>query len=305
MKISVVTTIYNSGYLVPELIKEITQNILIVTNNYEIILVDDNSKDNSWEKILESAKNNQHIKGIKLSRNYGQQIAMSAGLRYAEGDYIVIMDGDLQNPPSSIPVITEKLNEGYDIVYTVSNIRNNWKDELTSKLFWYLVNKIFKVGIIPNQLMMKGFNKKALEIYNSYDERVRVVAGITHDIGLNYCVINVKNQRRQKGKGNYNFFKRFHLMIELVIALTQKPLEYLINISIAILILSILFGIFNAINFIMYPNIPKGYTSLIILITFFGSLNMLLLGIIGRYLSNIYAEVRKRPLFLISEKINF
>ncbi|MES2691194.1 MAG: glycosyltransferase family 2 protein [Bacteroidota bacterium] len=303
-KLSVVSPIYRAEKIVNELVNQIAAASGTITENVEIILVDDYSPDNSWNEISTICAKNNQVKGIKLSKNYGQQMAISAGLRYATGDIIIIMDGDLQNPPESIPVIAAEIKKGYDIVYTVSKTRNHWRDELTSKIFWYVINTLFKVGMIPNQLMMKGFNKKYLEAYNSYDERIRVVAGITHDIGLKQTTIEVDNKRRTSGKGNYTFFKRFHLMLDIILTMTNKPLNYLINISMLSVIVSVLVGIYTSINYIIYPNVPPGYTTLLLFISFFGSLTLLVLGIIGRYLSNIYIEVRNRPIFLVQQLIN-
>ncbi|MDW8302563.1 MAG: glycosyltransferase, partial [Bacteroidia bacterium] len=246
----------------------------------------------------------KRVKGIKLSRNFGQQIAMSAGMRYALGEYTIIMDCDLQNPPEVIPEIIARLQANVDIVYTVSDVRNNFTDEYSSKLFWFLMNEVLNVNIIPNQLMMKGFSRRFLNIYNTYDERVRVVAGITHDIGMHYEVLQIKNKKRLQGKGNYSFLKRFHLMLDIILAMTNKPLEYLINVSILALFLIMCVGLWNLINYLLNPNIPPGYTTLLIVTAFFGSLTLLVLGIIGRYLANIYVEIRQRPLFIVNKVLN-
>ncbi len=216
------------------------------------------------------------------------------------------MDGDLQNPPEAIADLYQKMQEdgGYDIIYCVSKIRNHWKDEMSSKLFWFLMNDVLDVGIIPNQLMMKAFNNNFLNKYNSYDESIRVVAGITHDIGMKHAVLEIENKRRTEGKGNYTFFKRFHLMLDIVMAMTNKPLNYLINISIIAVFISILVGAWNLINYLIYPDFPTGYFSLLTFIFFFGSMTLLVLGIIGRYLSNIYVEVRHRPMFFAQKTLN-
>ena len=304
MKLSIVCTVYKSESIINELVERISVEALKISPEFEIVLVDDASPDNSWYTIENICSKNSFVKGVKLSRNFGQQIAISAGMRYAKGDIVIIMDGDLQNPPSAIPLLVTKINEGNDIVYTTSKIRNHWHDELSSSLFWFIMNSILKVGIIPNQLMMKAFNRNFLTIYNGYDERIRVVAGITHDIGMIHAIVEVENKRRTSGKGNYGFFKRFHLMLDIIMAMTNQPLNYLINFSIVALFISITVGAWSLFNYIKYPNVPPGYTSLLVFISFFGSLTLLLLGIIGRYLSNIYMEVRHRPMFTIKKSIN-
>ena len=141
-EISIITTIYNGETIIEELVEKIKENTLKVSNSFEIILVEDCSPDNSWKKIEEVAKKHPEVKGIKLSRNFGQQLAMTTGMRYAKGNIVIIMDGDLQNPPEAIPSLITKVKEGYDVVFTTSKTRNNFKDELTSKIFWIIKRNV-------------------------------------------------------------------------------------------------------------------------------------------------------------------
>lgn len=305
IEISIVGPVFNGRDTVSEFVKEIRQELLKFGESFEIILVDDGCKRGSWQVIEEECKKDSKVKGVRLSRNFGQQIAVSAGLSFARGSKVVVLDADLQNPISAIPEILEKLESGEDIVYTVSKVRNNWIDECTSGLFWFMVNGLLGANMIPNQLMMKGFSRRFLSVYNEYHERVRVVAGITADIGMQSAVLEVQNDRRKSGGGNYSFFKRFNLMLDIVLAITSRPLNILINISLLALIGSLGLGLYTIINYLRYPDVPPGYATIISLITFFGSMTLLVLGIIGRYLSNIYIEVRQRPLFILQEKINF
>lgn len=306
MKISVVTPAYKTKSTIAALIERVSR--ALESNgfmDYEIIFVNDACPENSWEEIYKHCKQNHKVKGIKLSRNFGQQMAISVGMRHATGDVVVIMDCDLQNPPEVLPQMIAKINEGYDIVNTVSKTRNNFSNELTSKIFWWLMNDIFKLEMVPHQLMLKAFSKKFNVIYSEYNEKVRVVAGITQDIGLNQYTMEVENSRRDSGKGSYSFLKRFHLMLDIILAITTKPLNYLINLSILSLLVTFIFSVYNIITYFMYPTMPKGYTTIVLLILFFGSLTTLILGIIGRYLANIYTEVRQRPTFIIDEKLNY
>jgi glycosyltransferase involved in cell wall biosynthesis len=303
-EVSIVTTIYNAESIVEELVEKISAAVKQVTQHFEIILVEDCSPDDSWKKIEELSKKYPQVKGLQLSRNFGQQMAMTAGMRYATGETVIIMDGDLQNPPEAIPALLTKIKEGHDVVFTISKTRNNFKDELTSKIFWIILNTVFKVGMVRDQLMLKALSKRFMKEFNSYDERIRVVSGIIHDIGLKTTQIEVENKKRVAGKSNYNFFKRFHLMVDIVLAMTNAPLNFMINISIASLLLTMVAGIWNLVSYFIYPDVPAGYTTLVLLILFFGSLTILTLGIIGRYLSNIYIEIRRRPLFIINKTIN-
>ena len=303
--ISIVSPIYRTKEVLSELVGRIIKSVEGISQNIEIILVDDGCPDNSWTIIEEECQKDPRVKGIKLSRNFGQQIAISAGISFSKGDFVIIMDGDLQNPPEAILEIYQELILGNDLVNTVSFVRNNWRDELTSKIFWWLINNVLKVRMLPNQLMMKGMSRKFVNTYNLYQEKIRIVAGITHDIGLKNSLVVIQNQRRKSGKSNYNFWSRMNLMIDIVLSISTKPLSYLINLSLFSIVTTVLISIWNLWNFIVYADAPAGYMTLLIVICFFGSITLLSLGIIGKYLASIYVEVRNRPIFLTQEKLNF
>lgn len=304
IELSVVCTIFRSAQIVPELVTQIGLACGCCTSSFEVILVDDSSPDSSWAAIVEACRSTKNVRGIKLGRNFGQQVAVAAGLRQASGEYSIVMDGDLQNPPEAIVEILRKLKEGNDIVYTTSLSRNSAIDELTSWVFWWIMNKIFKINIIPNQLMMRGMSKRFVDLFNCYNEQIRNVVGITHDIGLKQAVIKVANNKRHSGRSNYNFFNRFDVMLDVVLLMTNRPLTYVIYAAAIAFFSSILLGVMTLINYLKYPEMPAGYTTQIFLISIFGSFTLIVLGIIGRYLANIYTEVRARPLFNIEKAIN-
>ena len=141
MELSVVTTIYNDSSLIHLLVEKIRNSVSVLNVDYEIILVNDCSPDDSEEVIKSVCEKYTNVKGVSLSRNYGQQIAMSAGMRNAKGNYVVIMDGDLQNPPEKIPELYNRVKEGYDLVYTTGTARNSWRDELSSRFFWWILSR--------------------------------------------------------------------------------------------------------------------------------------------------------------------
>ena len=303
MKISIVSAVYRSGDSVNDFVDALTKVLSGITQDFEIVLVDDCSPDNSWSYIEQNCSKDSRIVGLRLARNFGQQIAVSVGIKHAKGDYVVVMDADLQNPPEAIHEIVAELEKGNDVVYTVSKTRNNLSTRITSALFWYLLTNVFKTKIVRNQLMMKGLSRRLVDVYNSYSEMTRTVAGIINDIGMKYTVIEVQNRKRTKGKSNYNFLKRFNLMIDVVLSITTAPLNILINLSLVTILITILVAIYYLVLYFV-ADVNPGFTSLMLSIFFFGSLTTMLLGIIGRYLSNIYLEVRNRPLFIIDKTIN-
>lgn len=302
--LSIAIPVFNAESILDELCRQLISVTESLTVELEIVLVDDYSLDNSWQVIERLCEQHHCIKGVRLSRNFGQQIAVSAGIASTKGHYLIVMDCDLQNPPEAIPTILKQLQSGYDLVYTVAKKRNNLKDELTSRVFWFLLNRILNVEIVKNQLMMRGMSSRFVKYYDNYTEVTRTVAGISLDIGLKHTVVEVENNKRHSGKSNYNFFKRFNLMIDIVLSLSTTPLTMIINTSLIILLLTFFAALFY-IYVAIFWHVPAGYTSLVLLIIGFGSLITLILGIMGVYLANIYKEVRKRPLFIIDEKVNF
>ncbi len=303
IELSIVATVYFGEKFVEDLVKAIREEALALNCTYEIILIDDRSGDKSWLKILGQAFQFPEVRGVRLSRNFGQQIAMSAGINYAKGNYIIIMDGDLQNPPEAIPLLYRKVKNDFDLVYTVSKTRNNVKDETTSSIFWFILRKLLGVKIIPNQLMMKIMTARLARHYLSYQEIHRTVSGIINDLGFRYDFIEVENKRRQSGRSNYNFIQRFNLMVDIIISMSNVPLNFMIYLGGSVFLVTLLMIIIYIVLFFVL-DVPAGYTSLILSIFFFGSLIVMMLGFIGRYLSNIYTEVRRRPLFIEDEKVN-
>jgi glycosyltransferase involved in cell wall biosynthesis len=304
MKLSILATVYKDAEIVNPLVDEILKYIIPLNIDYEIILVNDCSNDDSEQAIINECNKNPKVKGISLRRNFGQQIAMSAGMHYASGTYIVIMDGDLQNPPSAIPLLLDTIQKSnHDIVYTVSKNRNDLWDTFTSYLFWTIITRFFGLKIVKHQLMMKIMTKDFVEQFSKYGELKRTIDGIVDDISSYYGVIEVENSVRQHGKSHYTFTKRINLMIDIIISLSSAPLNLLIYLGFIILLLTFLGWIYY-LSLYLFSHVPAGYTSVLLSIFFFGSLIVLILGIIGRYLANIYAEVRGRPLYHIKTKYN-
>ena len=302
-ELSIVCTVYNDDELVPILISEVKKYVDVLGINYEIILVNDSSSDNSEMEIEKACNRDKKIKGINLARNFGQQIAMSVGMRYATGKYVLIMDGDLQNPPSEIPLLYHEILNGFDIVYTVSKTRNDLFDKWTSMFFWFIVSKILKVSVVKNQLMMKIMTSDFVKRYNTYQEINRTVAGIVRDISSNYQVMYIENTKRTIGKSHYTIFKRFNLLIDIIISLSNAPLNMMIYFGLLVFIVTIIISFYYLFLYLFY-DVPPGFTSIILAVFFFGSLIVLLLGFIGRYLSNIYSEVRRRPLYHLKSLYN-
>ncbi|MEA2942646.1 MAG: polyisoprenyl-phosphate glycosyltransferase [Bradyrhizobium sp.] len=302
--VSVVVPVYNGARLVERLVREVVASLDATGEPHELLLIEDGSEDSSWDAIVTAASRSPDVKGFRLSRNFGQQIAVSAGIAKARGKYVIVMDCDLQNPASAIPEILSSLRAGNELVYTVSKVRNNTRDAVTSRLFWFVLTKIFRAPVVKHQLMMKGMTSRMARIYDSYPEATRTVAGIVGDIGYKHAVIEVENAPRGEGKSNYGFFKRFDLMVDMIISMAAAPLKILIYAGLAGCIATLIAAIYF-LAATLFHSVVSGVTVVILAVCLFGSLVIAVLGIVGVYLANIYAEVRRRPLFLIADETRF
>lgn len=303
LELSIVATVYNSAGIVAPLVGQISEAVASLGVSYEIILVEDGSSDDSAFALEQQSMLNHRVKSVLLSRNFGQQIAMSAGIHHATGRLVLIMDGDLQNPPEAIIELYQKINEGYDIVYTTSPNKNNNMDSLTSWLFWKFLKSIMKIDIAESQLMMRIMTDRVAAYYREYPEKIRTVAAITHDIGMRRAIIPVQNRRRGQGRSNYNTSKRFNLAIDVILDFSNRPLNYVFYLGFGILILTGIATIYYLYAYLTRSTLP-GFTSLVLLIMLFGSINLISVGIMARYMANIYTEVKRRPLYFIRKTFN-
>lgn len=301
VELSIVSTVYNDAGVLPRLVTELIGQVTSIGLTYEIILVNDNSLDGTEEAMHEACKQHQSVKGISLSRNYGQQIAISAGLRYTSGKYVILIDGDLENPISSIPQLYAKAKEGFDVVYAIARRRQSFLKRVTSEFFWLVISRFLNLPMIKNQLMLRIMSRRAADSYNGYGEISRSVAGITYDIGYKFTEIIVEPNKRVSGRSNYTFAKRLNIFIDIVLNLSLKPLSFLIFLGFFTFIGSGLIAMYYLYIYFSVGTVP-GYTSVILSIFFFGSIIVFSLGIMARYLSLIYLEVRRRPLFLVRQK---
>jgi glycosyltransferase involved in cell wall biosynthesis len=300
IELSIISPIYNGELILPTFIDQLEAEIKKLDCSYEIILIDDRSPDESWAVIKSLCEKSENLRAIRLAKNRGQQIAVSVGLKQARGEYSIVIDSDLENPISEIPNLYHKAKEGYDIVYTVAKKRNSILNTVTSRIFWFVVQKMLNVQMIENQLMMRSFSRQARTLFCQYDEEKRSIAGICLEIGLRQTQIEVDINSRHSGKSNYSFIKRLNLFIDIILSLSETPLNFIIFIGAALAIFTGGISIYYSIGDLYYLAHNGD-----LFIAFICSIILFTLGIVSRYLSLIYTEVKNRPLFNLDESINF
>jgi dolichol-phosphate mannosyltransferase len=305
MEISIVIPVYRAEFIVDELVSRLCASLNSITSQYEIILVDDCGPDKSWDKILANAANNSKIIGIKLSRNFGQHHAITAGLDKSTGNWVVVMDCDLQDQPEEIAKLYAKAKEGYDIVFARRAQRQDtFFKRFTSQLFYkgfaYL-SGIPQDGTIGN---FGIYNRKVIDAINSMREPMRAFAPMARWVGFNRTAIDVAHAERFEGSSSYNWSRLITLALDIAMAYSDKPLKLTVKLGIGISFLSVLYTLYNIVLYNMGIIKLSGYTSLIVSIWFLSGLTIFTLGILGLYLGKVFEGIKDRPLYIIDKTTN-
>jgi dolichol-phosphate mannosyltransferase len=303
--ISVISPVYRAELIVDELVKRITVAVSAITDKYEIILVEDCGPDKSWAKIQEQCSKDNHVTGIKLSRNFGQHHAITAGLDHSNGDWIVVMDCDLQDQPEEIPNLYRKAMEGYDIVYARRKDRKDkFIKRMSSKLFYktfFYLSGIEQDNTIAN---FGIYSRKAINAINSMREPMRGFAPMAKWVGFKNTSIDVVHAERFEGESSYDWSRLLKLGFDIAISYSDKPLKLVIKTGMAISAFSLFYIIYTVIRYFSGAIIISGFTSLIISIWFLSGLIIFTLGVIGQYVGRSFEGIKNRPIYIIDEKIN-
>ena len=302
--LSIVSPVYQSEKIVSKLVVEIEANVKTITDNYEIILVEDGSRDNSWQEISKLCNIKQNLIGLKLSRNFGQHYAITAGLELAKGDWIVVMDCDLQDRPDQIPKLYHKAIEGFEMVFARRAIRHDSRiKKKSSKLFYGIFSYLTDTKQDPAIANFGIYSKKSIKSILAMKDNIRYFPTMMQWVGFKKTTLDVLHSNRQIGKTSYSFKKLLSLAIDNIIAFSDKPLRLTIKLGFFISLTAASIGIIYLIAYISGDIIVAGFTSLIISISFFSGLIIFFLGMIGIYIGKIFDKVKDRPTYIIDEII--
>jgi dolichol-phosphate mannosyltransferase len=303
--LSIVSPVYQAEKIVDKLVSEIILNVEKITPDFEIILVEDGSRDNSWAKIAENCGKDRRVKGIKLSRNFGQHHAITAGLDHCQGEWVVVMDCDLQDQPSEIYKLLEKANEGFDIVYA-RRVRR--KDTFTKKATSWLFYKIFswlsgvkQDGTIAN---FGIYNQKVIREVNKIREPMRAFSPMVRWVGFKNTAIDVNHGSRFEGESSYNWKRLIDLALNIATAYSDRPLRLTVKSGILISFASILFAVYNLFAYFNGEIRQPGFASIIISIWFLSGMIIFTLGIVGLYVGKAYEGIKDRPIYIVEKEIN-
>ena len=304
-EISVVSPVYRSAALVQTFVERVTAVMHQLGVSYEIILVDDGSPDTSWDEIEKVCAENKKVKGILLSRNFGQHYAISAGLDHAKGNWVIVMDSDLQDRPEEIPALYEKAMEGYDIVLCRRNQRTDgWFKKACSKLFYRFLSFISERKIDHSIANFGIYQHKVIDAITGMRETIRYFPMMVLWVGFKTTTIEVKHGHREEGKSNYNFMRLMRLGLDIVLSYSDKPLEIVAFIGGLISLASMVFGGITLIRYFNHSIVVQGYTSLLLSIWFLSGLIIATLGIVGLYVGKTFQGIKNRPIYISRKKIN-
>jgi dolichol-phosphate mannosyltransferase len=300
--ISIIVPILNEEGNIALLYQEIGRHCPLP---FELLWVDDGSTDNSMAEIERLARDDHRVKAISFSRTFGHQAALLAGMQMAGADTILIMDGDLQHPPSLIPELIHKYNEGYDMVSakrmdtaSVSNMKK-W----SSSLFYRFLNFIADTRIEENVADFRIFNRKVLGSILQFEEREVFLRGIFSWIGFRTTTVSFIAPARSNGQSKYSWSNMVGLGLKGAISFSFKPLRISLLIGVFFSLIAFGFAIFAVVSHLNGKTV-EGWTSIIIAIMLFGGIQLMATGLLGEYVARLFTETKKRPLFLVDRKIN-
>lgn len=304
--LSIVIPIHNEEDTIPELYRRL-HAVLDTLNefSFEIIFIDDGSTDNSMILLEDIHKKDNRVKIFQLSRNFGHHIAITAGIDFSLGDVVVLMDGDLQNRPEDIPALLEKIDEGYDVVYT---IRKNRQDPLLKKigsqLFVWFMKKAVGGTMTVNTSIFRAMRRNIVEAMGELRERNRFTTGLIEWVGFKQTSIEVLHDKRFAGKTKYPLGKQLKLALNAIFAFTTFPLQLASMFGFLITSLAFGYGIYIIIRKFLFGFSTEGFAAIITSIFFLGGVQLIILGILGAYIGRIYTEVKQRPLYVIKRKLD-
>lgn len=300
--ISVLIPVYNNQEILDELHKRLVQVLSPLCKEYEIVLVDDGSRDDSWKKIAALKAADDHIVGIKLMRNFGQQNAMAAGLDHVQGDVVVLMDADLQDRPEDIPKLVDALlrDDASMAIARWKSRRDGWSKKLVSRLFYRVSQRITKIKHVPNLGVFRAIRREVVEELKKYQEKTSSTLSLLYWIGLDYTTVDLERDERFTGKSGYTLKKMLKLAMDRIFSFSMFPIRMAVYSGLVISILSFVYGTVLIVRYLK-GDVAPGWTSIVVLVLLFFGVNFIFLGTIGEYLGRIFMEAKQRPKFVIKK----
>ena len=307
MIISVIIPFYNEEKNIDYLFQRLIKVLDKLKTPYEIICVNDGSRDDTLNCLVQYHQTQPQIKVINLSRNFGKEIALTAGIDYANGEAIIPLDADLQDPPELIEQLVAKWREGYDVVYATRNSRQgeSWLKRFTANAFYKVIGKMSRISLPHNTGDFRLLDRKVVETLKQMPERTRFMKGLFAWVGFKQTSVLFDRQPRFQGKTTWNYWKLWNFALDGITSFSLIPLKVWSYLGFSVSSISLFYASFLIIRTLILGIDVPGYASLMVAVLFLGGIQLITLGIIGEYLGRVYEEVKGRPLYVIRECYGF
>lgn len=308
IEVSVVVPLYNEELVIDAMIERLVGVLEGMDCSFEVVLVNDGSRDRTLELARVICEKDPRVKLISLSRNFGHQFAITAGMDRSAGRAVVVIDADLQDPPEVIPDMVEKWKEGYDVVYGVREKRQgeSWFKLTTASLFYRILRRLTSIHIPVDTGDFRLVDRRALDQFNQMRERARFVRGMVSWVGFEQGEVKYVRHERYAGETKYPFSKMLKFAVDGILSFSQAPLKLASTmglISSAIAFLFILYGII--VRIFVPEQAIEGWTSVFVAVLFVGGIQLICVGVLGEYIGRMYEEIKNRPLYIVEEEVNF
>lgn len=304
--ISIVMPVYNAAKFLHKTVGAIEEQRLKSGWEMELIMIDDGSRDNTYETVEELSLKYPYIKGIKLSRNFGHQAAVRTGLSFSDGDYIAVLDDDLQDPPSLLPMFFEYLDKGFDVAYGERKKRKeHFFKRVAYSSFYRILRSVSSIDIPLDSGDFCVMKRRVVDHMMSLNERNPFLRGMRAWVGFKQVAVAYERQARVDGVSAYTFWKLLQLGIDGIFSFSKFPIRFITFLGLLGLIVALAYSIFLVVMYLTVGIDVRGFSSLALLVSFFGSLNLICLGVIGEYIARIYDETLARPHTVVEKTLNF
>jgi glycosyltransferase involved in cell wall biosynthesis len=305
--ISIVVPVYNEAPNVAAFYDRVTNVMVRLGEPYEIIFVNDGSKDDTLDRLLVLAEKDPKVKIVDLSRNFGKEIALTAGIDYASGEAVIPIDADLQDPPELIPELVAKWREGYDVVYATRLKRDgeSWLKRWTASLFYRIIRRITAIDIPKDTGDFRLLSRPAVDALKRLRERNRFMKGLFTWIGFRQTAVFYHRQARNAGKTKWSYWRLWNFALEGITSFSYIPLQFATYFGLSVAAFAFLYALFIVVRTVLFGRDVPGYPSLITVILFLGGVQLFTIGILGEYIGRIYNEVKRRPLYITRGEYGF
>jgi polyisoprenyl-phosphate glycosyltransferase len=304
--LSVVVPLYNEESNVDYLFERLTQVLVSLNLSYELICVNDGSRDRTLDKLLAHHHQDSAVKVINLSRNFGKEVALTAGLDHASGDAVIVIDADLQDPPELISDLVAKWREGYDMVYATRRSRHeDWLKRFTAESFYRVIGNISQISIPANTGDFRLLDRRVVDAIKQLPERTRFMKGLFAWVGFKQASVLFDRPQRYKGKSSWNYWRLWNFALDGITSFSLMPLKIWSYVGAVLSFLAFIYASFLVIRTLIRGVDVPGYASLMVAILFLGGVQLITLGFLGEYLGRVYEEVKGRPLYLVRDRYGF